>query len=344
MSQAGIVDIESSNPQVPTSFTTDSGNAIPIANNLEILGDTVANGLFAEPVWTTASGKTVEVNVQVGTAIAAAPADKFDAGLASFDSASFAVDTNGYVTLIGGGPTIDSVGVDANTAPGTDPVLPNGSGMITVTGAQVAAGTTTNVVRTNSVAANEYTIEIQRSSQQAVSTIGANGVCHFFTSDFTVAGTGFVTLSTTGAGKTITGDTGGALSPTANNWNILGGPGVTVTGSGSTLTVNSVTYTDQPIQVTAASDSGSFMTNAGNIILDLPAVPAQGELIEIVCTTAFLVAVDVPAGDFIRIGTLITSSGGTATSTSIGDSLKLRFCFSTQTWYAISVVGTWSMA
>lgn len=42
---------------------------------------------------------------------------------------------------------------------------------------------------------------------------------------------------TTGAVVTLTGDTGGALSPTAGNINILGGSGVTVTGSGSTLTV-----------------------------------------------------------------------------------------------------------
>jgi hypothetical protein len=82
------------------------------------------------------------------------------------------------------------------------------------------------------------------------------------------------------------------------------------------------------------------MTNAGNIILDLPAAPAQGELLEIVCTTAFVVAVDVPVGDFIRIGSLITTSGGTATSTAIGDSLKLRFSFADQTWYAISLLAT----
>lgn len=37
---------------------------------------------------------------------------------------------------------------------------------------------------------------------------------------------------------TLTGDTGGALSPTAGNINILGGDGITVAGSGSTLTIN----------------------------------------------------------------------------------------------------------
>lgn len=200
MSQAGLVDIEASHPQIPTSITTDSGTAIPIANNLELLGDTVANGTFPEPTWTTASGKTVEVNVQVGSAITGAPADNNDAGLVSFDDTVFAVDANGYVTFVGGGPGVDSIGVDANTAPGTDPVLPDGAGTITVTGAQVAAGTTANVIRTNSLAANSYTIEIQRASEQASALTSANGVCHFDSSQFTVDSSGFVTLQGGGIG------------------------------------------------------------------------------------------------------------------------------------------------
>ena len=54
MSQAGILDVEKSNPQIATSYTTDSGTAIPIANNLEILG---TGGII-----TSASGKTVTID------------------------------------------------------------------------------------------------------------------------------------------------------------------------------------------------------------------------------------------------------------------------------------------
>ena len=57
MSQAGILDIEGSNPQIPTSFTTDSGTAVPIANVLEILGGTNIN--------TSASGNTIIINSTV---------------------------------------------------------------------------------------------------------------------------------------------------------------------------------------------------------------------------------------------------------------------------------------
>jgi len=53
---------------------------------------------------------------------------------------------------------------------------------------------------------------------------------------------GSATWSILGPGSsdvdTLTGDTGGALSPTAGNINILGGDGITVDGAGSTLTIN----------------------------------------------------------------------------------------------------------
>lgn len=54
-------------------------------------------------------------------------------------------------------------------------------------------------------------------------------------------GAGSITVATDGAtvGQTITGNTGGALFPTAGNWNILGTStnGIQSAGSGSTLTV-----------------------------------------------------------------------------------------------------------
>lgn len=99
----------------------------------------------------------------------------------------------------GGGPSppppVRKVGVDANTPPGTNPVVADASGLITVTGGQVAAGTISpNVIRTDSLAANHYTIEVQRSQAVASSTIGDNGVSHFNSADFTVDANGFVSL------------------------------------------------------------------------------------------------------------------------------------------------------
>lgn len=114
MSQAGLIDIEASHPQIPTSFTTDAGTAIPIANNLEILG---TNG-----VTTTGAGKTVTVTGVAATAGATAGAASV--GVASFDSAHFIV-TAGFVQLFGG------IGMETFlTDSGAPAVQPNGSGEV----------------------------------------------------------------------------------------------------------------------------------------------------------------------------------------------------------------------
>lgn len=335
----GGVDIQEINVDAATAPGTDPVVATA-AGVITVTGNQVASGTTANVVRThstAANSYTIEVQRSTAEAVSTVGSN----GVAHFDSSSFSVDANGFVTLLGGTQAIDSIGVDANTGPGTDPVLPDAAGLVTVTGAQVAAGTVgTNVIRTNSTAANAYRIEIQRSTAVAATDVSQNGVSHFDSADFTVDANGFVSLSGT-AGQTITGDTGGALSPTAGNWNILGGPGVTTTGSGSTLTINSVVFTDTTA-ATLEVDNGYFATAAGTYVL--PGSPAQGELVIIVCDTAGAVVVDAPGTQLIRLGSSVTSAGGTLTSTAIGDSLTLRYRTSNTTWHAVSSVGNWTVA
>jgi hypothetical protein len=59
VSQAGLLDIESTHPQIPTTFDTDSGSAIPLANTLELLGQ--------GGIKTSGSGNTVLVVGQQAT-------------------------------------------------------------------------------------------------------------------------------------------------------------------------------------------------------------------------------------------------------------------------------------
>ncbi len=114
MSQSGDLNPVSSNPQIPTSFITDDGDAIPIANELEILGAVVANA--GVPVETVGSGNTVTINVQVADAVAAT--DLSAVGLAAFDSADFSVDANGFVSLVGGGSGITTINGDSGSITG----------------------------------------------------------------------------------------------------------------------------------------------------------------------------------------------------------------------------------
>ena len=261
MSQAGILDIESSNPQIPTQFDTDSGNAIPLANVLEILG--------GEGIDTSASGNTVTISGEDATA--GANAGLANKGIAAFDSSMFTV-TAGFVQLTGGGQGIDSFTPDS----GTSPVVPNisgnvsllGSGSITTIGGLNSVTTQLTGMTNHAVLVGAGTTTI---TKLAVGTngqvlIGATGLDPAFStltsSDSSITfTTGANTLSLQVAGgstvgKTITGDSGGALSPTGGNWNILGatvaaGTSPLVTsGAVSTLTINA-----QRSQAIASADS-----------------------------------------------------------------------------------------
>lgn len=379
MSQAGIINVIDNNPEIPITFVADAGSAValfnilnvlgtggittsgagntitingagivaamtltgnsggalsPTANNWNIFGAAVAAG--TSPVATSGAVSTLTVNVQRSQAIAATNAS--NVGLAAFNSAQFTVDGNGFVSLIGGPtPAIDSLGVQATSGAGTNPVFPDGSGIIQIEGSLVAAGT--NPLRSVSTAANTLQMQIQTSTALAAEDSTRVGLANFDSASFAVSAGGFVTAAATGLGKTLTGDTGGALPPTANNWNILGGPGVTVTGAGSTLTVNSVVFTDQGASTTIASDNAYFVTGA--FAMTLPAAPLQGELCIVYADTTSTVTVTANAGQVIRLGTNVTAAAGSITSGSRGDSISLRYRTSGAEWNAVSATGGW---
>lgn len=176
------------------TVTGDDGVVVnPVANNLNFLGNAVANATHAKPIFFRSGGDpNEELDVQVSNAVGSSNIN--NAGISSFNNAQFTVDANGFVTIIGGTAPIEKTQVDAFTGPGTNPVVPDGTGKITVTGGQVAAGTTANVIRTDSLAANTYTIEVQRSQAVGSSTVGDNGVSHFDNTQFTVDSNGFVRI------------------------------------------------------------------------------------------------------------------------------------------------------
>lgn len=166
------------------------------SGNITITGAQVASGVVGTNVIRTDSlaANTMTIEIQRSTTAAAStPASN---GVAHFDSSVFTVGAGGFVGLVGGAvPPTQKFNVDANTAPGTDPVVADASGIVTVTGAQVAAGTVgANVIRTDSLAANTYTIEVQRATTAAASTLASNGVSHYDSSIFTVGAGGFVSL------------------------------------------------------------------------------------------------------------------------------------------------------
>lgn len=201
------------------------------------------------------------------------------------------------------GQILTGIVPDAHTAPGTTPVVPNSSGNITVTGGQVAAGTTTNVIQTNSLAANTYTIQIQRSQAVGSSTVGDNGVCHFSSANFSVDANGFVNL--TGTGNIV--------------WNIVS--------------------TNQSM----AKNNGYIVISPGGAItMALPSTASStlGDLLEITLDGATSWQITQAAGQQIRFSGSQTTvgTGGSITTTAAGDSIRLVYQ-SGGKWNVLSAIG-----
>ena len=115
--------------------------------------------------------------------------------LKNFDTISGVIVAN-WIEISGTGPvSVREVGVDDHSLPGTNPVVPTAGGLISVTGSQIAAGSTANCIKTDSLQANQWTIEVQRSQAVASSTIGDNGVSHFDSDAFLVDANGFVQMN-----------------------------------------------------------------------------------------------------------------------------------------------------
>ncbi len=179
------------------------------------------------------------------------------------------------------GSVVASNEVDAHTGPGTNPVVPSASGVITVTGGQVAAGTTANVIQTDSLAANTYTIQVQRSQAVASSTVGDNGVCHFDSAMFSVDSNGFVEAGGTLATSYV--ENSGTAVPSGGVLNVLGNNGVTTSGSGNTITISgsgifsfnytNVTHADSTYTVLSTDEYISVDCSMGPVILDFPNAP-----------------------------------------------------------------------
>lgn len=94
MSQSGPIDLLGTNPDVANKYETDSGDAVPILNTLQILGTS------AQGVSTSGSGNTVTITV--------ADATTASKGVASFNPANFSV-AAGVVTALAPAGVVTSV-------------------------------------------------------------------------------------------------------------------------------------------------------------------------------------------------------------------------------------------
>ncbi len=138
----------------------------------------------------------------------------------------------------------------------------------------------------------------------------------------------------------------GSATPAANILNVVGAGGTSTAGAGNTLTITTVattfTWTDEAISFAAAVNNGYFCTAA--LTATLPLAPTQGQVVVIETTVAASIVVKASAGQFIKMGSGVSSAAGTATSSAAGNSVYLVFRASDQIWYSVSTEGTWLLA
>lgn len=320
------------NPGEVDSITVDTFTAPgtdPVlpdpAGNITITGGQVAAGTTANVIQTDSlAANAFTIQIQRSQAVATSTVE--DNGVCHFDDSSFNVDTNGFVTLKGGSAAIDSVEVDTFTAPGTNPVVPDVAGLITVTGGQVAAGTTANVIRTDSLAANEYTIQVQRSQTASTSTVADNGVCHFSSYDFLVDADGFTSLNPKTPYSVLCAGTGTgqAIQPVASLGTVgqvltSNGPGSLPTwqngggGSGAVQQVEIFNNTPQSNVSPSAFTNGAIPQNTEGLeVLSLSITPTSA-------TNILVVEAQVALASNSRMyAALFMGSGASAVTVSSG--------------------------
>lgn len=293
---------------IATTYTTDAGDAIPALNILNILG-TAAQGLS-----TSGAGSTVTLTnadwttAQKGVGTLATDAEAIAGAVTNEAIVPSSLNAKlGTQTLHGVALGAGSTAALAYTAVGTD-----GQVLIAATGANPAFATLTS------------------SDASITFTPGANSLS--------------IQVSGAAVGKTITGDSGGALTPTLGNWNIVGLSGSKTSGSGSTLTIKSPPFSDVGGSGTSVLNSGEFVTAAVTRTLPATAGLADGDLVIYVTTTAGALVITANTGQTIQLGSNASSVAGTCTSSALGDSISLRWSVTATKWFATSSIGNWSLA
>lgn len=93
-------------------------------------------------------------------------------------------------------------------------------------------------------------------------------------------------------------------------------------------------------------DSGKSFRNTGALVLALPnmvgANDRPGFYFDVVVTNAAGITVDADAGVSIRFGGLVSSAGGTVTSTDVSACLRVLL-IDGSTWAVTSYIGSWSL-
>jgi hypothetical protein len=173
---------------------------------------------------------------------------------------------------------------------------------------------------------------------------GFDGGCVFGTNvDFTGNSESVGIPQVTANGQLLIGS---AVAPNIRVATLTAGNGVTITNGAGTIQIAAnafpITWSDQSANFPAVANNGYFATAA--ITATLPAGALQGNTISFAVDTTSALTITANAGQFIRIGTVVSAAAGTAVSTARGDSVTLVFRASDTTWISVGgPQGVWTV-
>ena len=313
MSQAGISS-GGSLPGVVSTLTGNSGGAVPPdgSNNINVLGDnTQGINIVGNPGTSTLTVSGIDSTTTQKGVVALATNAETIAGTVT----TKAVTPDDLKAKLGT-QTAHSIALFQGDSSALTPlgVATNGQIPIGSTGADPVLATPT-------------------SSNSTITITGGAGTLNFITNGSLV-------------GNTITGNNGGAISPVAGNWNILGTGAISTTGAGNTLTISSsgsVPWTEVTNATQTIAVNNGYITNrGGGVTYTLPASAVLGNTIRISGKSgAWTIAQN--AGQQINVASSSSTvgAGGSIASTDAGDCVELlcTTAGASTVWRAISFVG-----
>lgn len=359
---------------VPTTFTTDFGNATPALNILNVFG---GNNIVTSGVGNTLTidlNGTTDHAVQVGnatgslTSIAVGATGELLGGNTGGDPI-FLSSSDGNFTF-----TSATAGVDRIlTVSNTDNTVANSPANLQVTvggplntgdpfvNFLVSTAGTYSIGIDNSVAGDPFKITASASPSAGsdLFTMTNTGVITLANDlDVTEGGTGVSTLTLHGI---LMGNGAGDIQATAEPANgqlLIGktgdfpqlanltpGAGIAITSGAGTITISvwggGVSWTNINASQALVPNNGVNCTGGAGLSLSLPATSSIGDVIEVVLDGSTSWTITQGANQQIRLGSSTTTlgAGGSLASTAQGDHVKLVCKTANLIWTCIGSIG-----
>ena len=273
----------------------------------------------------------------------------------------------GSITIAGAGNTLTTELTGL-----TNHAIQIGAGTATLT--QLGAGSTGQILQTNTTADPTWSTATYPSTATSTGTIlradGTNWVATTATYPATTtinqllyssSANVIAGLSTANQGVLTTGATGiPVITALATNGQLIigstagvpaaatltPGVGIAITNGSNSITIEATgagfAWSDQSGAFAAVKENGYFITATSTATL--PSAPTEGDTIAFIVDTTQILTIQANTGQLIRVGTTVSAAAGTCVSNFRGDSIELVYRSTGTTWFSLGAPeGTWTI-